>query len=152
MVKRLDDEWWARVVHEFRSHVREESGFLSSYEALVASADDEAVRFLLELIIGDERRHHDLFMSMADASVGEAPFPEPPRLPPDTARLLLEPTERFLDAEREESKKLAELRKGLKPAGSDTLWPLMVELMEIDTSKHVRILEFLRDRLSQAAK
>jgi rubrerythrin len=151
-VKRLDDEWWARVVHEFRSHVREESGFLESYEQLVASSEDESVRFLLDLIVGDERRHHDLFTSMADASVGEGAFPEPPALSADVARALLEPTERFLDAEREESKKLGALRKSLKPAGAETLWPLIVELMEIDTSKHIRILEFLRDRLSKAAK
>ncbi len=148
---RSDDEWWAKVIHEFHAHVREEGEFLLAYEALVASSDDESVRFLLELILGDEHRHHDLFMSMADASVGEAPFPGPPRLSRETARALLEPTERFLAAEKEESKKLAALRRSLKPAGGGTLWPLVVELMEIDTSKHVRILEFLRDRLSGTA-
>jgi hypothetical protein len=147
-----DDEWWATVIHEFHAHVREESGFLSAYEALVASSEDDAVRFLLELILGDEHRHHELFTSMADASVGEGPFPRPPRLSRDAARALLEPTERFLHAEREESKKLAALRRELKPAGDNTLWPLMVELMEIDTSKHVRILEFLHDRLSKEAR
>jgi len=147
-----DGEWWARVVHEFRSHVREESGFLASYEALVAESEDPSVRFLLELIVGDERRHHDVFTSMADASVGDGAFPGPPAVSAELARRLLEPTERFLAAEREESKKLAALRKGLKPAGEGTLWPLMVELMEIDTSKHIRILEFLRDRLAKVAR
>jgi rubrerythrin len=147
-----DDEWWAKVIHEFHAHVREEGEFLDAYEALVASSEDESVRFLLELILGDEHRHHDMFMSMADASVGEAPFPGPPQLSPGTARALLEPTERFLAAEKEESKKLAALRRSLKPAAGGTLWPLMVELMEIDTSKHVRILEFLRERFSEAAR
>jgi rubrerythrin len=147
-----DGEWWARVVHEFRSHVREESGFLESYEALVTESDDASVRFLLELIIGDEHRHHGLFTSMADASVGEGAFPGPPAPSPELARQLLEPTERFLAAEHEESKKLAALRKDLKPAGDGTLWPLIVELMEIDTSKHIRILEFLRDRLAKEAR
>ena len=148
---RSDDEWWAKVIHEFHAHVREEGEFLSAYEALVARSEDESVRFLLELILGDEHRHHDLFMSMADASVGEAPFPGPPRLSPGAARELLEPTERFLAAEREESKKLSALRRSLKPVAGGTLWPLIVELMEIDTSKHVRILQFLRDRLTKAA-
>jgi len=150
-MKPNDDERWARVVHEFRAHVREESAFLAAYERLVAASEDDAVRFLLELIVGDEHRHHDLFTAMADASVDEGPFPGPPRLSRDAARALLEPTERFLAAEREESKKLSALRRELKPVGDATLWPLMVELMEIDTSKHVRILEFLRERLSQAA-
>ena len=149
-MKHADDEWWAKVIHEFHAHVREESGFLAAYESLVAASEDEAVRFLLELILGDEHRHHDLFTSMADASVGEGPFPGPPQLSPAAARALLEPTERFLAAEREESRKLAALRRTLKPAAAGSLWPLMIELMEMDTSKHVRILEFLRDRLSQA--
>jgi len=33
---------------------------------------------------------------------------------------------------------------------TDTLWPLLVELMEIDTAKHVRILEYLAERLAAA--
>ena len=149
-MRRLDPEWWATVTHEFQAHVREETGFLEAYEALVAGCDDETVRFLLELIVADERRHHDLFTSMADASVGEGAFPEPPALSADVARALLEPTERFLDAEREESRKLAALHKELKPLHSDTSWPLIVELMQIDTAKHVRILEYLCERLAAA--
>jgi rubrerythrin len=149
---RRDDEWWAKVIHEFHAHAREENEFLSAYETLVASSEDESVRFLLEFILADEHRHHDLFTSMADASVGEGAFPGPPHLSREEAQRLLEPTERFLDAERAESKKLSALRRSLKPAGGGTLWPLMIELMEIDTTKHVRVLEFLRDRLAQAAK
>jgi len=145
---RGDDEWWARVVHEFHAHVREESGFLTAYEDLVARSEDDSVRFLIGLILDDEHRHHDLFTSMAGASVGEAAFPGPPSVPPETASALLGPTASFLAAEREESKKLAALRRDLKGAG-DSLWPLMVELMEIDTAKHVRILEFLRERLAR---
>jgi rubrerythrin len=149
---RRDDEWWAKVIHEFRAHVRGEGEFLAAYEALVARSEDESVRFLLELILGDEERHHELFTSLADAAVGEGPFPGPPRVTRDAAQALLEPTERFLAAEREESKKLAALRRSLKPVAGATLWPLVVELMEIDTTKHVRILEFLHGALSGAAK
>jgi hypothetical protein len=68
------------------------------------------------------------------------------------ARRLLEPTERFLEAERDDRAQLRRLRKELKPARSNTLWPLMVELMEIDTDKHIRILEYLGTRLRDAAK
>jgi len=151
-MKRPDGEWWATVIHEFRAHVREEVGFLDAYEALVADSEDESVRFLLELIVADEHRHHDLFSSMAEASVGEDTLPGAPRISVDAARLLLEPTTRFLEAEHEETRKLAALRRELKPVRTDTLWPLLVELMEFDTAKHVRILEYLRDRLAEAAR
>jgi len=152
-MKRLDGEWWATVIHEFRAHVREETGFLDAYEALVAGSEDESVRFLLELIVADEHRHHDLFSSMAEASVGaDDALPAAPRITPEAARQLLEPTTRFLEAEHEETRKLAALRRELKPVRTDTLWPLLVELMEFDTAKHVRILEYLRDRLAEAAE
>ena len=161
-MKQLDGEWWATVIHEFRTHVREESEFLAAYEGLVADSEDESVRFLLELIIGDERRHHDLFSSLADASVAADAVPagpsrsgsslSGPSLSAEQARRLLEPTARFLQAERDESRKLAALRAQLKPVRTDTLWPLLVELMEIDTAKHVRILSYLHDRLEAATR
>ena len=140
------------MIHEFKAHVREETSFLEAYERLVAESSDESVRFLLELIVADEHRHHELFSSMAEASVGdgEEGLPQPPRLPPAVAARLLEPTEHFLAAERDESKKLAALRRDLRPVRDDTLWPLLIELMEIDTHKHVRILEYLQQRLRQA--
>jgi rubrerythrin len=149
-MRRLDPEWWATVTHEFQAHVREETGFLEAYEALAAASDDETVRFLLELIVADERRHHDLFSSLAEASVAGGGGAAGPGLTAEEADRLLEPTQRFLDAEREESGKLAALRKELKPLRTDTLWPLLVELMEIDTAKHVRILEYLGERLAAA--
>ncbi len=151
-MRQLDGEWWATVIHEFRAHVREESEFLTAYEGLVADSEDESVRFLLELIIGDERRHHDLFSSLADASVATDALPAAPSLSGEQARRLLEPTARFLQAERDESRKLAALRAQLKPVRTDTLWPLLVELMEIDTAKHVRILSYLHDRLEAATR
>ena len=147
-MRQLDHERWAALIHQFQAHVREETAFLEAYEALAANSQDESVRLLLELIVADERRHHDLFASLAAASVAADAPPAAPALPPEEARRLLEPTRRFLDAEREESRSLAALRKELKPLRGETVWPLLVELMEIDTAKHVRILEYLGERLA----
>jgi rubrerythrin len=163
-VAKVDEQWWAEVIHQLQSHVREESVFLDAYARLVDDTDDPSVRFLLGAILDDERRHHELFASMADAArsadsdagsadagaSGDEAVPPAPRLSADTARTLLEPTERFLAAERDDHRHLAALRKDLKPLRDNTLWPLLVELMEIDTTKHVRILEYLRDRLRAA--
>jgi rubrerythrin len=149
-VRQLDDERWATLIHQFQAHVREETSFLEAYEALVAECDDDSVRLLLDLIVADERRHHDLFASLAEASVAANGRPAAPALSSDQARRLAEPTQRFLAAEREESRNLAALRKELKPLRRETLWPLLVELMEIDTAKHVRILEYLSERVAAA--
>lgn len=147
-------EWWGRISHQFSSHVREESAFLQHYEELVGQVQDEAIAFLVRLILDDEHRHHALFEEMSTAARGAegGGVPGAPKPDPETARALLVPTERFLQAERDDQVQLRRLRKELKPARGDTLWPLIVELMEIDTGKHIRILDYLRERLRAAAK
>lgn len=149
-------EWWATITHAFQAHVREEAQFLDEYEALSTSLDDPGTRFLVELILEDERRHHQLFERMSATALGEADgddaTPPPPRLTPADAVRVLGPTERFLDAEKEDRRHLAELRKQLRPARDDTLWELIIELLELDTTKHVRILEYVRDRARDAAR
>ena len=91
--KEPSGEWWASIIHAFQAHVREETAFLEKYQEAVAGVDDAALRFLLEMILEDERRHHALFEQMAE-----------------------------------------------------------VGLMEIDTQKHVTILEYVQKRLRVAAK
>jgi rubrerythrin len=146
-------EWWAKVNHQFASHVRQETSFLEEYERLVEQVGDAGIAFLLRMILDDERRHHALFEEMSKAARGvEDALPAAPAPDAATAAALLEPTERFLAAERDDQVTLRRLRKELKPARGDTLWPLLVELMEIDTEKHIRVLEYLRQRLRAAAK
>jgi rubrerythrin len=146
-------EWWAKVNHQFASHVRQETSFLQEYEDLVERVGDAGIAFLLRMILEDERRHHELFEEMSRAALGEEDaLPAAPAPDRATAVALLEPTERFLAAERDDQVTLRRLRKELKPARDDTLWPLLVELMEIDTEKHIRVLEYLRQRLRAATK
>jgi rubrerythrin len=152
-VREPSGEWWARVTHQFSSHVREELAFLQQYEDLAGHVGDVGIEFLLRLILEDEHRHHTLFEEMTEAATqGGDTIPAPPTPAAATARALLEPTERFLEAERDDQAQLRRLRKELKPARDDTLWPLLVELMEIDTEKHIKILEYLRRRLERAVK
>jgi len=147
-----DSEWWVSITHSFQAHVREETAFLERYERAVEQADDPAITFLLRMILDDEHRHHALFEEMSAAALGERDgLPRVPSPTPACARELLEPTERFLDAERADGEQLRRLRKELGPVRDETLWPLLVELMEIDTRKHVLVLEYLRSRLRAVA-
>jgi rubrerythrin len=152
-VKQLSPEWWATVSHEFQAHVREEQQFLDSYRELVDAIDDPATRLLIELIIEDEERHHGLMARLAE-EVRNAPGGDAvtaaPRFSSDDVARLLEPTERFLEAERDDRRRLRALAKALEPLGGQNVWPLIVELMEIDTRKHVRILEYVRWRLRRS--
>jgi rubrerythrin len=148
--KRLSDEWWAQITHAFQAHVREEEQFLEAYHGLVEEVASPGMRFLVELILEDERRHHKLMQRMAYEARGEVDSETAPEIPDFSATdvdRLLSPTQRFLDAEREDRKKLQALAKELKPLRDESLWTLLVELMEIDTQKHVKILEYLERRL-----
>jgi rubrerythrin len=134
--------------------VREETEFLDAYSELVDGVDDEAICLLIRLVLEDERRHHAMFEDMTKAILGEdgSATLQPPRPTPEDARRLLGPTERFLEAEEDDRARLRKLRRELRPMRDDTLWPLLVELMEIDTAKHVLILGYLRRQLREAAK
>lgn len=150
-------EWWAVISHAFDVHVREESYFLDAYEELCQEVLDPGARFLIELILEDERRHHRLFERMAASAregdgAGAQGTPAPPDLDPEQARRILEPTQRFLEAELDDRKHLRELRKKLEPVRDDTIWHLMVGLMELDTAKHVKILEYLSAHFGQSAR
>jgi rubrerythrin len=151
--KANSDQWWVRIGHEFQSHVREELHFLERYDEAVLETEDPAARFLLHMILRDEHLHHDLFEEMTQQVLGEdsrgvAAAPAPSAA---LARSLIEPTERFLEAERDDRKRLKKLAKELEPLQRESMWPLLVSLMVTDTDKHVRILEYLLDRLRDAA-
>ena len=153
-MKQLSPEWWATISHAFQAHVREEQHFLDSYRDLVDAINDPSTRLLVELIIEDEERHHGLMARLAEAagdgSDGDG-LTAAPRFSPDEVAQLLEPTERFLEAERDDRRQLRALGKALRPLGEQNVWPLIVELMEIDTRKHVRILEYLQERMRRAS-
>ena len=106
---------------------------------------DPGTRFLIDLILADERRHHDLFTSLTEAAlgVGGAPVPAPSRA---EAEAILEATEQFVAAEKDDRKELDALRKRLR-GGDVGMWHMLIEVMSFDTSKHITILEFLQKRL-----
>jgi rubrerythrin len=137
-------EWWASIAHAFQAHVRNETELIESYRALLSRVEDDSARILLEMILDDETRHHELFARMAEAARAAAADDGRRRSAADPE--LLAATERFLDAEREDREQLRALRRDLRPSSDEHLWRLLVEVMEMDTDKHVKVLEHLRDR------
>jgi hypothetical protein len=144
------NEWWVAVTHAFSAHVREERAILEEYEKLASTTADAGTRFLIQLIVADERRHHELFERLgSDAFYGVHELvPDPPDPPADEVPDLLSATRRFIEVEREDAEHLSALRRQLRPVRDETLWRLLVELMQLDTEKHLRILSYLEDRLN----
>lgn len=128
-------------------HGREEGKVLAEYEQLVAGADDGAVRFLGELIVDDERRHHAFLAQIANSLAWETekvPGVEAaPALPLHLDDALVAATRRLRRVEDDDRRELRSLRKRLRPFADTTMWSLLVDLMLLDTEKHATILRFL---------
>lgn len=149
-MKKGSNEWWTQLSAAFDAHVRSEAHSIEEYERLHDVLDDPGTRFLLNLILEDERRHHALFERLASAARNEGDAPPEPQLDADAVAQLAEPTRRYLADEREDRHHLERLRRELggRHAG---LWSLLIELLDLDTQKHVRILEYLDACVTEAA-
>jgi rubrerythrin len=152
--------WERELFEHFRSHVDNERELIAEYGGLAESTSVPGFRYLAELILADEERHHRLFADLAETIRAEAEFrfsdsPVPPillaRLPEDERQRILELTDRFLALEREDQRDLGRLAKQLEPVRDTTLWQLLVRLMQADTDKHIQILRFIRDRVRRSA-
>jgi hypothetical protein len=53
-------------------------------------------------------------------------------------------TETLLERERADAKELRHLASELKSLKQETLWQLLIKLMEMDTAKHIEILRFVK--------
>lgn len=141
--------WDKRVATDLARHALEESEIIAAYRRFADQPIPEALRYLVRMIVEDEERHHKVLMDMA-RSVAWGPVahkradttPPLPVAGPDGASLH-EVTRRFLDIERRDRRELKRLARELAPVQETTLWGLLVDLMLLDTEKHIRILEFI---------
>jgi rubrerythrin len=152
--------WERELFEHFRSHVDHERDLIAEYGELAESTSVPGFRYLAELILADEKRHHQLFADLAETIRSEAEFrpvepPVPSILPAQLSegerQRILELTDRFLALEREDQRDLRRLAKQLEPVRDTTLWQLLVRLMQADTDKHIQILRFIRDHVRRPA-
>ena len=131
-------------------HGAEEGAMLATYEELADNASDEGARYLISLILADERRHHQLLVEMANAmawgTASVSPDRATPAVSPTIDRELAEMTTRLRRAEEADYRKLRRLRRRVGTFGESTMWALLVELMMLDTKKHATMLRFLERR------
>lgn len=141
--------WDEEVYEAFRQHVEEENRILLLYRKAARTAGSPDVEYLVNLILEDEKRHHKMFEQLAE-TVREVVALEPaadgvPDIPlrRETSAALRKVTAELLHFEREDAKKLRQLKRSLRPVGQTTIWPLLIETMQLDTKKHILILEHI---------
>jgi hypothetical protein len=145
--------WEQRLYAHVAGHVATEVEVLESYADLAADETiSPAFRYLAQVILADERRHHQTFNELAESirhasqlDVDGAPIPPVAGLRSDRDRVL-EVTDRLIDIEEQDARELKDLSKELKDVRETTLWALVVDLMRDDTDKHLKILKIIRDR------
>lgn len=146
-------EWEDEIYEHVSSHGRVEGEILEEYEQL---ANDEnmpaALRYLARIILDDEERHHQVFDDLAATMAAmrdhsDAPAPIPSLAGFHTDRVHIKRvTDDLLRVERDDLRELKEFSKELKDLRKINLWSFLIELMIDDTRKHIKILEFIRDR------
>lgn len=141
--------WESELYGHLTGHEESERALLAEYARIAEHSSSAAFRYLVGLIVEDETRHHELLRQLAESLRADVELrrddPAVPRLANwGAADDVIEATDRLLAEERADRKRLRQLARELKDVYDTTLWGLLVELMEMDTAKHIAILRFAR--------
>jgi rubrerythrin len=161
--QRADDSIWGvpespefsavqRLMHEFQTHESDEARWLAIYKKLAHESEDPLIQFLLNLIIADEERHHEIICRIVSGlkddlawTRSETVAAKPPEQDKE-ARNLSETVERLLVVERDgigEYEKLVKTTQGFH----QDLFGMLCKTMIQDSLKHIGILDFLKQKL-----
>lgn len=143
-----------RLLNEFESHETQERDFLRQYKEVAATVQAPLIKFLLQLIISDEEKHHAVTHAMVSTLKGDLHWTKP-----DDAirglyeigeerKKLLAVTEEFIRTEKDgilECKNLTKVSRRYYKG----LFGLLFKCMIDDSQKHVEILQFLKHKLKE---
>ena len=144
-----------RLMNEFESHEMHETVSLQKYKEILEKTDNPLVRFLIELILADEEKHHTVLHAMTSTLKGSVTWTHLQNAIEGLYNLgrekdeILKVTEDFIHAEKKE---VVEYRKLMRASKTyyQGLFTLFLAAMIHDSEKHVEILEFLRKTLKAA--
>lgn len=147
--------WEEKILSGLRAHIEAESEILSDYSRFGEQSEAPDVAYLVRLIADDEARHHRVLTELANAIRSDIDFgvhePAVPRLSQKALPGLEEQTSRFIRMEKDDARTLKRLSRELRSVRDTSLWALLIELMELDTAKHLRILRFIERRVGHVA-
>ena len=144
-----------RLMKDFESHETHEAVFLRRYREIFQRMENPLVKFLIELILADEEKHHKVLESMTSTLKGSLTWTHFETAIEGLYNLgqqkaeILKVTEEFIQAEKKE---IVEYRKLMRASKGyyEGLFTLFLAAMLHDSEKHIEILEFLRQKLKAA--
>jgi hypothetical protein len=142
-----------KLLRTFEMHADGETETLRSYRRLAATAADPAVALLMNLVVEDEERHHELLRRMATRLRDALEWTRSPDALP--TRAIPQGQEHGDDAVtllkhiREEQESAEHLRVLAKQNSNlyGGLFELLLQTMALDSEKHARILRFVCQRM-----
>jgi len=141
--------WAESLIQTLQGHMDSERDALTQYGRLADASPDDHVRFLMRVILEDEVRHHGFFAQMVDNLRAEMHQTDGGGLPTMRAvedrEALRAQTAELLRLEREDIKELQDLRKEIAKVADTSWWAVLIDAMEADNRKHIRMLEFIHD-------
>lgn len=145
-----------RLMARFAAHERQELDFLRGYQDFVDRHGNPLVRFLLQLIMADEEKHHAMVHAMAaslnEGLTGRKRTDRVPQLGEITAEEkagLLALTADFIHTEKTGIREYKDLIKASKGYYEGVL-VLLLQTIIHDSQKHLMILEFIDRTLKKA--
>lgn len=149
-------DWQRDLLAHLTSHVQAERDLLDRYSMVAQQTESEAFRYLVNLLIEDETRHHKIFTELVGSLNAAVPYGEPPLIPyTDFERAdrapVLDGAELLLENEKQDARELKRLQRDLRAVRDATLWSLLVDLMQRDTQKHIAILRFVQKHARESA-
>ena len=152
------DLWAQQLTHYLQEHMDTEREALRSYAHLAEETKSDRVRFLIQMVIDDEVRHHRLFQDMIHWMRSEHSGREDieSRIGKDVAtgvgderEHLIEMTEGLLEMERDDERELKELERIVTEVADTAWWSSLVEAMRLDTRKHIMLMEAIKELASE---
>ncbi len=139
--------WQQELYDSLVDHMANENEIIEEYAKFAEETSSATVRYLVNMIVDDERRHHRVLAELANTVRAEATLeerePRAPFLDVHADPALLKATQRFLDAERTDRDELRSLYRQASGAGGSELEAFMISMLRGDTDRHIRILRFI---------
>jgi bacterioferritin (cytochrome b1) len=139
--------WEEDLYAHLTEHATDEQATIERYRDLAGEAESATFRYLVDLIVEDEIRHHRWMADLAATVRSASDLSDPPLPTLDLDRAggeVVAATEELLRIERADRKALKALERKLDDVRDTTIWALIVHLMLIETDKHIAVLEFVR--------
>lgn len=147
---------YAALSEYLARHIAAEGHALTAYENVLSGRPDDVASYLVNMILDDERRHHQIFADMQGSLERSLHWRDVESFVPSTrvggdVGALLATTEELLRLEKADLKHLRRLRrKWARAQGDRQLWAVLVRTTEMDTRKHIAVLKYLRKLLAHA--